>query len=370
MTPFWTTLPRPFIGLSPMDGVTDHPFRHIQKRYGNPDLIFTEFVRVERLVAGEVKLLRMLLYDESQRPLVAQVYGTTPDAFQATAVLLCRLGFDGIDINMGCPSSSVAENGAGAGLIRTPELAGKIIAATRAGVSDWQNGATAWDVPYVEPAVAGLVEESHRRLPSAFQQRRPIPISVKTRIGYDQPQVDEWILHLLVSAPAAISIHGRTLAQAYSGRADWTAIGRAVELARGSDTLILGNGDVTDRVDGLAQAEQYGVDGVLIGRACYGNPFVFCADSGRLGQGDTDFQGGYPLLAIAKEHATLFEESLSTWPGYSFHWMHKHLRWYVRSVPGARALRRELAHTTNAAGVNRVLDAYFASRAHWEGTLA
>ena len=115
MTPFWQTLPRPIIGLSPMDGVTDHPFRHIQKRYGNPDLLVTEFVRVEQLCAGEVKLLRMLLYDESQRPIVAQVYGTTPDVFRATAVLLCRLGFDGIDINMGCPSSSVAENGAGAG---------------------------------------------------------------------------------------------------------------------------------------------------------------------------------------------------------------------------------------------------------------
>ena len=323
---------------------------------------------MERLCAGEVKLLRMLLYDESQRPIVAQVYGTTPDAFRATAVLLCRLGFDGIDINMGCPSSSVAENGAGAGLIRTPALAAEIIAATRAGVRDWQNGATARDVPDVAPAVAELVEQQHRQLPLIFQQRRAIPVSVKTRIGYTKSQVDEWVSHLLECTPAAISLHGRTLTQAYGGRADWNAIGRAVELARGSGTLILGNGDVADRADGLARAAAYGVDGVLMGRASHGNPFVFCADAGV--HRDADFRIRYPLLAIAHEHAAIFEESLSGWPGYSFHLMHKHLRWYVRSVPGARGLRRELLDTRTAADVRRVLDAYFTSRAHWEGTLA
>lgn len=364
MTHFWTTLPRPLIGLSPMDGMTDHPYRHIQKRHGNPDLIFTEFVRVERLIAGETKLLRELLYDESQRPIVAQVYGTQPEAFRQMAVLLCRLGFDGIDINMGCPSSSVADNGAGAGLICTPELAGQIIAAARSGVRDWQNGATAWDIPDLSPAVAELVEQSHTRLPSLYQQRRDVPVSVKTRIGYDRPQVDAWIPHLLDCAPAAISLHGRTLAQAYSGRADWSAIGQAVELASGSGTLILGNGDVENRADALAQASEYRVDGVLIGRASYGNPSVFCVADCADTEESALMAERYRRLAIAREHTILYEETLSTWTGYSFKRMHKHLSRYARGIPGARGLRRVLLETASAAEAVRALDGYLAYRSH------
>lgn len=367
MTHLWTALPRPLIGLAPMDGMTDHPYRHIQKRHGNPDLLFTEFVRVERLAAGEIRPLRELLYDESQRPIVAQVYGTKPDAFRRVALLLCRLGFDGIDINMGCPSSSVADNGAGAGLISTPELAAQIIAATRTGVRDWQNGATAWDVPDLSPAVAGLVEQSHARLPSAYQQPRPVPVSVKTRIGYDRPQVDEWISHLLESTPAAISLHGRTLIQAYSGHADWSAIGRAVELARGSGTLILGNGDVADRANALARAAEFGVDGVLIGRASHGNPSVFCANDPLSEESGAVVPERYRRLAIAREHTILYEETLSAWPGYSFKRMHKHLGCYVRGIPGARGLRGALLNTTNAGEAVRALDGYLAHRARKEG---
>ena len=247
-------------------------------------------------------------------------------------------------------------------MISTPELAAAIVAATRAGVEDWQNGATAWDVPGLSPAVAELVEQSHALLPSLYQQPRPVPVSVKTRIGYDRPQVDEWIPHLLDSAPAAISLHGRTLAQAYSGSADWSAIGRAVELAQGSGTLILGNGDVADRADGLARSAEYGVDGVLIGRASHGNPSVFCRDARRKWA-----KGTYSLLPIAKEHAQLFEESLSVWPGYRFQRMHKHLGCYVRGIPGARGLRRALLDTASAAEAVQALDGYLAYRAHKEG---
>lgn len=356
----WSTLPHPFVGLAPMDGVTDQPFRHIQKRYGNPDLLCTEFVRVERLVAGETKLLRELLYDESQRPILAQLYGTQPAAFRQAALLLCRLGFDGIDINMGCPTKSVADSGAGAGLICTPERAAGILAATREGVKAWQNGATAWDIPGLSPAVAGWVEEQHSRLPDAYRQPRPLPVSVKTRIGYDCCQVDEWIPRLLESGPDAIAIHGRTLVQGYSGRADWSAIGRAAALAKGSATRIVGNGDVADRAEGLERARECGLDGVLIGRASHGNPFAFGpATSGAAA-------GRHTLLSIAGEHAALFETSLADWPGYSFQGMHKHLGWYVRDVPGARGLRQQLLRTRNAAAAERVLHDYLAYRARWE----
>jgi hypothetical protein len=116
---FWHALPRPLIGLAPMDGITDHPFRHIQKKYGNPAIMYTEFTSVEALCHGDWQSMNHLLYDESQRPIIAQIYGRTPLYFRQIAVLLCELGFDGIDINMGCPAKSVANGGCGAGLIRT-----------------------------------------------------------------------------------------------------------------------------------------------------------------------------------------------------------------------------------------------------------
>ena len=153
-TTFWETLPRPIIGLSPMNGVTDHAFRHIQKKHGNPMLLYTEFTSVDGICAGASALLKDFLYDESQRPIIAQIYGRTPGNFHQTAMLLCQLGFDGIDINMGCPSRSIAHSGSGAGLIRTPSLAQEIVRATRRGVQDWLNGATVRDCADVTAALA------------------------------------------------------------------------------------------------------------------------------------------------------------------------------------------------------------------------
>src|SRR3954469_12057552 len=194
---FWETLPHPILGLSPMDGVTDHAFRHIQKKYGNPMLLFTEFTSVDGICAGASALLKDFLYDESQRPIIGQIYGRSPRTFYQTAIVLCQLGFDGIDINMGCPAKSIAHAGAGAGLIRTPSLAQEIVRATKCGVQDWLNGATVRDCVDVPAAMAKEVEAMHGRLPAAIQQRRPLPVSVKTRIGYDHSQVNEWIPQLL-----------------------------------------------------------------------------------------------------------------------------------------------------------------------------
>src|SRR3972149_8194050 len=137
---FWHELSRPIIGLSPMDGVTDHPYRHIQKKYGRPDVVYTEFATVEGFCRGVEKVLDDFLFNEEQRPIVAQIYGTSPQLFREAATALCQMGFDGIDINMGCPAKSVAHSGAGAALILTPKLAQEILKATKAGVGGWQNG--------------------------------------------------------------------------------------------------------------------------------------------------------------------------------------------------------------------------------------
>ncbi len=359
---FWDTLPRPLIGLAPMDGVTDHPFRHIQKKYGNPMLIYTEFTAVERLEVGDRALLKEYLYDESQRPIIAQIFGHTPDLFRRAAVMLCQLGFDGIDINMGCPAPSVVHRGAGAGLIKTPLLAQTIVQSTKQGVQDWCNGATVRDDRAAPPHLVAEVEARHARLPIDYQQRRAIPVSVKTRIGYDTPQIDAWAPQILESEPVALAIHGRTLRQGYSGRADWDEIASAAELARGSRTLILGNGDVKSLEDAQARVAGYGVDGVLIGRASCGDPFVFRPDGDPAGQA----ADRYRLLRIALEHARLFEKTIGHGVSNRFLAMRKHLGWYARGVHGAHGLRRELVQTHNVDEVAAILDRYFAYRQAWE----
>ena len=330
-----------------MDGVSDHPFRHIQKKYGNPAVLFTEFTSVEALCHRDRLSMLNLLYDESQRPIVAQIYGNTPAYYRQVAILLCELGFDGIDINMGCPDKNIASRGCGAGLIRTPELAQHLIREVKAGVQDWVNGATSAACPDLAPAFAAEAVLRHQQLPAQYQQRRPIPVSVKTRIGYDQPVLEAWIPRLLEAEPAAITLHGRTLKQGYSGQADWSAIGRAVELAQGSGTLLLGNGDVRSQPEAMQRVAAYGVDGVLIGRAAFGNPFVFCPQEQLEPPGLAERNQRRQLIDIALEHVQLYHQTFSRYERYWFHPMRKHLGWYVKDLHGARHVRGRLVQTNS-----------------------
>lgn len=346
-TDFWQELSKPIIGLSPMDGVGDHPFREIQKKYGQPAIIYTEFTSVEGVCHGAERLLKDFMYAESQRPIIGQIYGTTPDFFRQTALILCQLGFDGVDINMGCPMKNVAHSGAGAALIKTPNLAQEIVRATKAGVKDWQNGQSAADCPNITPVIAQKVEALHDLLPTAYQQRdRIIPVSIKTRIGFDSKIVNEWIPQLLEVEPAAIAIHGRMLKQYYTGEADWSEIGKAVQIAKGTGTLILGNGDIQTLDQAYERVITYGVDGVLIGRATMGNPAVFGHQS--------EWAPGVSHFTIALEHAELFEQAYQTDSNYNFLPMRKHLSWYVREIPNASAVRMEMVKTNSAAEVKTI----------------
>ncbi len=383
---FWQTLTRPVVGLAPMNAITDQPFRHIQKKYGDPMVVYTEFTSVEGVCAGASRLLKDFLYDESQRPVVAQVFGHTPAYFRETAILLCQLGFDGIDINMGCPAPKVADRGSGAALICTPRLAQRIVRATQTGVREWLNGATVRDCPHIDDAIATEIEARQALLPVAFRRRRAVPVSIKTRIGYDQPDIDCWIPQLLECDPAAICIHGRTLRQGYHGKADWEEIGRAAALRSDAGSLILGNGDVMSRTDAQQRVADYGVDGVLIGRASYGNPFVFRAD----GRSAADFAPGvaeldvnsmgdldlpifagekYSILNVLLEHACLYETSFSHLAGYHISPMRKHFGWYVGGLPGARRLKRSLVRTSSVGGVAAILTDYLDYRLRRDGNL-
>ncbi|NCN45084.1 MAG: hypothetical protein COU63_00750 [Candidatus Pacebacteria bacterium CG10_big_fil_rev_8_21_14_0_10_36_11] len=350
---FWQKLNKPIIGLSPMDGVTDQPFRQIIKKHGNPDVIYTEFATVEGFCRGVKKPLTDFLYDETQRPIIAQIYGITPDFFRQTAIALCQLGFDGIDINMGCPAKSVSQGGAGAGLIKTPKLAQEIIAATKQGVEEWQNGQTVRDCPNLSNRIHIEIEARQQKLPVEYQKHeRIVPVSVKTRIGYDMAIVHSWISNILEMEPAVIALHGRTLRQGYSGLASWEEIAKAAEVVHqnSNKTLILGNGDIHNYEQAIETTKKYGVDGILIGRATFGDPWVFLPEDER-----EKLDTIYNRAAIALEHSQLHEQAFHHDETYRFLAMRKHLAWYIKSFPNASDIRSELVRTENSEQVKQIL---------------
>ncbi len=216
---FWKDLPRPIVGLSPMDGVTDAAMRKIVSKYGDPSVIFTEFVSAEGIKAGAVKLLSELIYSEEERPVVAQLFGTDTEAFYISTMVVCALGFDGVDINMGCPSKSVAGRGGGAGLIKKPELAREIVEVVKKGIEDWVGDVELKDIGLSEEMVK---EVEKMKKEKGLKKRVEIPVSVKTRIGYEsKEEVEEWMKTVVGFGVAAVSLHGRTFRQMYRGEG-WT----------------------------------------------------------------------------------------------------------------------------------------------------
>jgi nifR3 family TIM-barrel protein len=366
---FWQHIPRPIVGLSPMDGVTDASFRFIAAKHGGPDVILTEFVNVETAVYAPHTLLRDLTYSEIERPVVAQIYGHTPETFYRVAHIVCELGFDGLDINMGCPAKKVAAKGSGAALILTPDLARSIIQAARRGIRDWVEGQTLSDVRVDSEFIRQIgIANRERSGWEAPPLRRIVPLSVKTRLGYDDVVVEEWIRNLLEEKPAAISLHGRTLRQQYGGRADWEAIARAVEIAKDSETLILGNGDLQSMEDVYRRVRETDVDGVLLGRSAQGNPWIFRAkeqvkqalrSSGAASIHD-DPVGVEERFRVALEHGNHFARRREP---SAFVGMRKHLAWYCRSIPQASALRAKLVRVNDVTDVVECLHSYAVSLA-------
>lgn len=334
---FWSKLNWPIIGLAPMDGVTDTPFRYITAKYGKPDVIFTEFTTTDGICAGAIKTLQTLVYDKSERPVVAQIFGVQPESFYKTAFVACELGFDGIDINMGCPAGNIASKGSGAGLILTPNIAKKIIIRTQKAIKDWAEGRTI-EESGLPPDIIKQVKKIQPRVIT----RQIIPVSIKTRIGYNSIVIEEWVKHLLEVKPVNISIHGRTLKQMYTGTADWEAIARAAQLIHQTHTTILGNGDIKNTEEAAEKIKHYGVDGVLIGRAAFGNPWVFKNKEATVAE----------KLSVAIEHSHLFSKIFGD---RLFMPMRKHLAWYCRGFPNASEIRQKLMQTKNAQEVETLL---------------
>lgn len=333
----WKNLSKPIIGMAPMDGVTDAPFRHIIAKYGKPDVVFTEFTSVEGICHDALKPLQAFLFEKNEKPIIAQLFGSTPCDFYKVFFVVAELGFDGIDINMGCPAKSVVNKGGGANLIKTPALANQIIRAVKKARDDWKEGTDYREIGLPEKIkhYLGL----HRK---KLQKRHYLPVSIKTRTGYAKADIDGWIGNIVNEKPDAICVHGRTFKQLYEGVADWDLIAQAAAIAHQSHCVILGNGDIKSREEAINKANQYGVDGVLIGRAALGNPWAFT---------NTDCPPE-KRLQTAVEHSKYFEK---TFGKKHFVPMRKHLGWYCKGFPGASEMRQKLMTTQSAADVYSII---------------
>ncbi len=310
MNNFWKKLPKPFFVLAPMADVTDAAFRRIITKYGKPDVMWTEFVSADGLAhpLAREKLKIDLAYTEAERPIVAQLFSSNPENMFAAAKFCAELGFDGIDINMGCPDKSIEKQGAGAAMIKNPEAARAVIRAAREGA---------------QAGSAGL----------------GLPISVKTRVGYNKVQIAEWIPMLLSEDLAALTIHARTRKEMSLVPAKWEHVREVVEIRNkmGKDTLIIGNGDVKDIADARQKAFQTGCDGIMLGRAIFGNPWLF--------SNSRELENAPPLALPEKfrvmiEHTKLFLELLGNVKNFAI--MKKHYKAYVNGFDGAKELRVKL----------------------------
>jgi tRNA-dihydrouridine synthase len=329
-----------------MDGVTDSSYRYMFAKYGSPSVSITEFTNVEGLARGAKTMMIAFDYSEIERPVVGQIYGVEVDSFYKASVMLCALGFDGVDINMGCPANKVAKRGSGAGLIRTPDLAKDIVRSCKRAALDWSNGITLEEAglhPRIINEVAVMLEKRGKKPEDVPRVLRPV--SVKTRIGYDVAIAEEWVKHLLEVEPANITMHGRTLKQMYMGSADWDEIARAGVVCRKAGVSYLGNGDVSSMEDAREKVAKYDLDGVLVGRATFGAPWFFDGKEPSVAE----------MLKIAVEHCRYFDEIERRW---NFHHMRKHLTWYCKGFDGARELRKLMMKAENWKDAERYAD-YF-----------
>ncbi len=333
-----------------MADVTDAPFRRMLAKYSDwPNrkavVMWTEFVAADGLMRatpeGKEKLMADFMYGEEERPIVAQLFSSNEEYMEKAARLATELGFDGIDLNMGCPANTIEKQGCGSAMIKNPAKARAVIRAAKRGAGD-------------------------------------IPVSVKTRIGYNEDEIEKWIPEILAEQPAALIVHLRTRKEMSKVPAQWNKMPRIVELRNelSPETIILGNGDVLSLADGHRKAELSGADGVMIGRALFGNPWFFdptkelpvrltalpthgvnrdTLHTEDTGNTSVEYITLEERLRVMVEHTKLFEELL----GFkNFSIMKKHFKAYVNSFAGASELRAQLMNQNSAADVEKVVHVF------------
>lgn len=305
MNNFWQDLPKPFFALAPMEAVTDVVFRHVIAKAGAPDVYFTEFTNTASYCSpkGLHSTRGRLDFTEDEQPIVAQIWGNNPEHFRQMAHGLKEQGFAGIDINMGCPDKTVVKGGSGSALIRTPELAADIIAATKE---------------------AGL------------------PVSVKARLG--DKSIDEWqdwLGHLLKQDIANLTIHLRTRKEMSKVEAHFELI-PAIKALRDDiapQTLLTINGDIQDRQHGLELVKEHDIDGIMIGRGVFKNPFAFADDGAESGTNQSN------LLELLNYHLDLFDKNNTPEQPRRYDPLKRFFKIYLHSFPGAAEVRESMMKT-------------------------
>jgi len=316
MNNFWESLKKPLVVLAPMADVTDVAFRHVIAKYGKPDVMWTEFVACDGLYATREKvgmkdeenpLMQSLLFDKGEHPIVAQLFTSNPETMEYSAKLCAELGFDGIDINMGCPDRSIEKQGAGAAHIKDADTAKEVIQAAK---------------------------------------KSGLPVSVKTRIGYNKEEIDTWIPELLSQDLAVLTVHMRTRKEMSKVDAHWELMPRIVALrdTLAPNTLILGNGDVESLEDADTKIKESGADGIMVGRGIFGNPWFFNREVNKISTEEK--------MRVMFEHTKLYTELL---PNKNFSIMRKHYKAYVNGFEGAAELRAKLFETKNVDEVEKIL---------------
>ncbi|HEY1037132.1 MAG TPA: tRNA-dihydrouridine synthase family protein [Candidatus Paceibacterota bacterium] len=355
---------RPLFVLAPMADVTDCSFRHVISKYGKPDVVWTEFVAADGIVRatpeGKAKLMRDLIYNiespdfalvgagktVSERPVVAQLFSSNPEYMEQACKLVAELGYDGVDINMGCPDKSIEKQGCGSAMIKTPKRAQEVIRAAQKG---------AVRAPKAEFGdSAELIKRYEAGDETALVH---LPITVKTRIGYNKNELETWLPALLEAEPAVVTIHARTRKEMSKVPARWEHIARAVEIrdeffdkkfaeqkANGevvdetARTLIFGNGDVQTVAEGVQKYDETKAEGIMIGRGIFGNPWLF--ESIRRPGYEAVIPTVEEKLRVMLEHTYLYEKHLGDIKSFAV--MKKHYKAYVNGFDGAKELRLEL----------------------------
>ncbi len=320
MTNFWKDLSKPFFILAPMEAVTDTIFRHVIASAARPDVFFTEFVNASSFCSekGRQSTRGRLAFSDDEKPIVAQIWGNKPDEFAKMSIELAKMGFSGIDINMGCPDKSVLKTGSGSALICTPELAAELIRSAKTG---------------------GL------------------PVSVKTRLGdVDISKWKNWIEFLLHQELANLTIHLRTRKEMSKVGAHYELIPEIKKLRDeiAPKTLLTINGDIITRRQGEKFAKQYEIDGVMIGRGVFQNPFVFEHHSREHAKDE--------MINLLKLHLDLYDKyllqggTLQKEEALKFDPIKKFLKIYIRDFPGSSKLRNELMKTKTTSQMRDIIE--------------
>lgn len=320
-------LPRPLFIQAPMEDVTDSVFRQMLLHTAPPDIFFTEFTNVDGVFSdGASNVIHRLVHTPQEKPLIAQIWGHKPENYFNGAQYAKKNGFAGIDINMGCPQKDVIKKGLCAALIDNHEQARKVIEATIAGASEG-------DIP--------------------------IPVSVKTRIGLKKNTLSVWLPFLLSFDLAAITLHGRTATEMSRVPAHWDVIAEAVKIrdSLNPKLVIIGNGDVKDRTDGLEKIAQTGVDGVMIGRGMLENIYAFDEDPSK-----NDRLSVKQKINLLLKHLELFEKTWNQPDAFQKreYTLKKYYKIYIKSFEGASELREKLMHAASLKETQEILINYVA----------